>query len=274
LAHFERGNLDMTEKPDSVNRDVLFTVTDHIALVQLNRPERRNAVNGDVTRAMSWICKTVDEDVNIRVAVLTSANLGMFCAGADLGEIAKGGGADLMNEYGGFGGFVKAPREKPWIAAVDGPAMGGGFEFALSCDMIIASTNAKFGLPEVKRGLFAAAGGVFRLPKSLPRVLANELVVTGDPITADKALAFGLVNDVVAPEELTNAALALAQRIAANAPISVRESLKLARGAANGGEEAHWKQSNAAMMRVMTSADAREGPRAFMEKRAPNWSGT
>ena len=264
----------MTEKPDSVDRDVLFTVTDHVAVVQLNRPERRNAVNCDVTRAMSWICQAVDGDADIRVAVLTSANSGMFCSGADLAEIAKDGGSDLMNEYGGFGGFVRAPRETPWIASVDGPAMGGGFEFALACDMIVASTRSQFGLPEVKRGLYAAAGGVFRLSRALPRAVANELIVTGDPIAADRALTFGLVNEVVAPDALAKSALALAQRVAANAPVSVRESLRLARFGIDGDEDALWDKSNAALMRVMASADTREGPRAFVEKRAPNWSGS
>jgi enoyl-CoA hydratase/carnithine racemase len=263
----------MTEMPESVNRDVLFMVNDNVAFVQLNRPDRRNAVNGDVVSAMSWICQTVDADVNIRVVVLTSSHPGMFCAGADLSEIAKGRGAALANDYGGFGGFVRAPREKPWIAAVDGPAMGGGFEFALACDIIVASATAQFGLPEVKRGLFAAAGGVFRLPHALPRVIANELIVTGDPMTSDRALAYGMVNEVVSPDALIGSAMTLAQRIAENAPISVRESLKLARASMDSNEDALWQASNNAAMRVMTSADAQEGPRAFMEKRPPNWSG-
>lgn len=263
----------MTEKPDSVNRDVLFSVDANVALVQLNRPERRNAVNGDVVKAMSWICETVDADANIRAVVLTSAHPGMFCAGADLSEIAKGRGGELINDYGGFGGFVQAPRATPWIAAVDGPAMGGGFEFALACDMIVASNSAQFGLPEVKRGLFAAAGGVFRLPRALPRVIANELIATGDAIAADRALAFGMINEVVSSDALIGSAMTLGQRIAANAPISVRESLQLARHSLSGNEDAIWKASNTAAMKVMTSADAQEGPRAFMEKRAPNWSG-
>jgi len=263
----------MTEQPDSVGTEVLFEVTGNIAWVRLNRPERRNAINGAVTRAMSWICKAVDADDDIRVAILTSATPNMFCAGADLSEVAKGGGADLMNEYGGFGGFVKAPRYTPWIAAVDGAAMGGGLEFAVSCDMIIAAERATFGLPEVKRGLFAAAGGVFRLPRIIPPVAANELIATGDPLTADNALKFAMVNRVVAHEALDDAAQNLAERIAANAPVSVHESLKIAREAAHAEEDKYWALSGEAMMKVMTSEDAKEGPKAFLEKRAPQWSG-
>jgi enoyl-CoA hydratase/carnithine racemase len=261
------------ERPDSVGQDVLFTVTGQVATVLLNRPERRNAINGGVTRALRWIVDQVEQSSAIAVVVLGSSTPGMFCAGADLAEIARGGGADLVDQRYGFAGFVRAQKSKPWIAAVDGPAMGGGFELALSCDMIIASNNALFGLPEVKRGLMAMAGGAIRLPRLLPRALAMEALLTGDPITPGTAQAHGLINTVVAPEDVLPSAIDLAERVARNAPIALRESLALAQAASIADEGALWTASDAAMLRVASSEDAREGPRAFIEKREPNWSG-
>ena len=261
------------ERPESVGQDVLFTLTGQVATVLLNRPERRNAINGGVTRALRWIVDQVDQLSSIAVVVLGSSTPGMFCAGADLSEIARGGGADLVDQRYGFAGFVRAQKSKPWIAAVDGPAMGGGFEIALSCDMIIASNNALFGLPEVKRGLMAMAGGAIRLPRLLPRALAMEALLTGDPITPDTAHLHGLVNRVVGQEEIMPTALDLAERVARNAPIALRESLALAQTASIAEEDTLWSASDAAMVRVASSDDAREGPRAFMEKREPNWSG-
>ena len=240
----------------------------------LNRPQSRNAINGAVTRALAWIVEEVEASPDIIVAVLSSATPGMFCAGADLAEIAQGGGADLVDPVKGFGGFVKAERAKPWIAAVDGAAMGGGFELALACDMIVASERALFGLPEVKRGLMAMAGGAIRLPRLMPRALAIEALLTGDPITPEVAATHGLVNSVVPPAALYETATGLAARIARNAPIALRESLQLAHAADSADETGLWQANDVATMRVVTSADAREGPLAFMEKREPRWSGT
>lgn len=266
--------MDEPQKPDSVGREVLFEVEGRVGRVRLARPESRNAINGAVVRALAWIVDQVETDPAISIAVLDSATPGMFCAGADLAEIARGGGNDLVHPAKGFGGFVKASRSKPWIAAVDGAAMGGGFELALSCDMIVASDRARFGLPEVKRGLMAMAGGAIRLPRRMPRSLALEALLTGDPITPQAAAEHGLVNRVVPPDELELVSLELANRIARNAPIAVRETLQLARSADGGDETGLWQANDAATLRVVTSADAREGPRAFMEKREPQWSGT
>ncbi len=262
-----------TSAPEDIGDVVQYKVSGGIALVTLNRPESRNAVNGAVARALAWIVGEVDANPDIAVAVLASGTPGIFCAGADLAEIARGGGADLVHPHNGFGGFVRAHRSKPWIAAVDGAAMGGGFELALACEMIVASDRAQFGLPEVKRGLMAMAGGAIRLPRRLPRALAIESLLTGDPISAELAAAHGLVNRVVAADVLNDTTIRLAGRIARNAPIALRESLKLARAADGGDDAALWEASDAAMMRVVTSADAREGPLAFMEKREPRWSG-
>ena len=262
-----------THTPDSIGREVGLDIEDRVAWVRLARPESRNAINGAIVSALSWIVDEVESNPDITVAVLASATPGIFCAGADLAEIARGGGADLVDHDKGFGGFVRAKRSKPWIAAVDGAAMGGGFELALACDMIVASDRALFGLPEVKRGLMAMAGGAIRLPRRLPRALAIEALLTGDPITPQIAAAHGLVNRVVAVDLLDATTRDLAVRIGRNAPIALRESLQLAYGADGIDEAAMWHSNDAAMLRVVTSADAREGPRAFMEKRKPQWSG-
>jgi enoyl-CoA hydratase/carnithine racemase len=262
------------QQPESVGRDVLYAVVDdHIAVVRLNRPDKRNAVNGDVATALDWIVKQTERDPAIRVCILTSSTPGFFCAGADLGEISKGRGHLLSTSDGGFAGFVTQPHDKPWIAAVDGPGLAGGCELALSCDMIVAGSDARFGLPEVKRGLFAGAGGVFRLQRRLPAAIACEMIATGDPIDAARALSFGLINRMVAPAAVLDEAIALARAICANAPLSVRESLRIARMSFDHAEAELWPLSRAASAGVFASEDAREGPVAFLEKRPPVWKG-
>lgn len=263
----------MSDRPASVGQEVLFEVENHVAQVILNRPDKRNAVNGAVAQAMDWIVKAIDADADIRVAVLSSTTEGTFSAGADLSEISKGNGASLSTKDGGFAGFVFAERATPWIAAVRGNALAGGCELALACDMIVASDTAKFGLPEVKRGLFAGAGGVYRLPRALPRAIALEIVATGDPLEAERAHALGLINRLVSVDEVLPTANALAQAIAVNAPLSVAESLRVAKLAFDLPEEELIKVSNKASAKVFSSEDAKEGPRAFLEKRAPNWTG-
>lgn len=264
----------MREKPESVGREVLYDVVEgHIGLVRLNRPEKRNAVNGDVASALGWIVTETERDPEIRVVILASTSDGAFSAGADLSEISKGRGHTLATPDGGFGGLTRARREKPWIAAVAAPALAGGCELALSCDMIVASDNSRFGLPEVKRGLFAGAGGVFRLTRRLPAAIAFELVATGDPIEAPRAYALGLVNRLTTADKVLAEAIALAKAISVNAPLSVRESLKVSRQSFDLPEEELWKISGRASALVFGSEDAKEGPVAFLEKRAPVWKG-
>ncbi|WP_199553895.1 enoyl-CoA hydratase-related protein [Sandaracinobacteroides hominis] len=264
----------MTDKPESVGREVLYEVVDgHIGLVRLNRPDKRNAVNGDLAAALDWIVKATEADPEIRVVILGSTSDGAFCAGADLSEISKGRGHMLSTNDGGFGGLARANREKPWIAAVAAPALAGGCELALSCDMIVASENSRFGLPEVKRGLFAGAGGVFRLTRRLPAAIAYELVATGDPLDAPRAYALGLVNRLTTADKVLDEAIALAKAISVNAPLSVRESLKVSRMSFDAAEEELWKISNNTSAKVFSSEDAKEGPVAFLEKRAPVWKG-
>jgi enoyl-CoA hydratase/carnithine racemase len=263
----------MTEQPDGVGREVLYEVVDdHIAVITLNRPEVRNAVNPELAAAIEWLVKRVEADDAIRVAILTSSNDRVFCAGADLAAISSGRGAGIATKDGGFAGFVDAKRDKPWIAAVKGYALAGGGELCLACDMIVASDDAKFGLPEVKRGLFAGAGGVHRLPRALPRNIALELIATGESLDAQRAYELGLVNRLAPTDGVLAAALELARAIAVNAPVSVRESLKVARLSGEATDAELRKLSGEATMRVMTTADAREGPRAFLEKRAPQWT--
>lgn len=246
---------------------------DHVAVITLDRPEKRNAINSEMTRALDAAVKRVEADPDIRVAILTSSNDQVFCAGADLGAISAGKGHELFSRDGGFAGFVYHPRSKPWIAATKGATLAGGFELALACDMIVAADSCSFGLPEVKRSLIAGAGGVIRLPKALPSAIAMEMVATGDPIDAARAYALGLVNRVVPVGEVLDAALALAATIAANAPLAVREAIGLARQAPDLDDGAGRLAAEAALDRLMATEDYQEGPRAFVEKRAPQWKG-
>jgi len=252
---------------------VLFErITPHVALITLNRPDKKNAVNIDIAQGLSKAVHTVESDPDLRVAIL-AAKGNVFCAGADLGEVAAGRGTNCMTETGGFAGFVKEPRTKPWIAAVDGVALGGGFELILACDMAIITETSKLGLPEVKRGLLAAAGGAFRVGISLPRAIANEIVTTGLPLSAERALQYGVVNKVTKAGQAIEAAVEMANEIASNAPLSVTQSLALSRSAHDNTEAELWEMSDKSTIVVMSSDDAKEGPRAFMEKRAPLWSG-
>lgn len=245
----------------------------HVARVTINRPEARNAVNGDVASGLDAAVKAIEADDAIRCVVLTGAGDIAFCAGADLKEVSAGRIASLVTPDGGFAGFVRQPRTKPWIAAVNGVALAGGTEIVLSCDMSVVSDDARFGLPEVKRGLAALAGGLYRLPRALPKAIALELIATGEPLSAERALGFGLVNRVVAKADVVKEALALAELIASNAPIAVRESLAVARSSYDLTEAELAKASEALGLRLAKTEDYKEGPLAFIEKRAPRWTG-
>jgi enoyl-CoA hydratase/carnithine racemase len=253
---------------------VLFEIAEpHIALVTINRPEARNAVNGAVASGLEEAVERVEADPDLWAAILTGAGPHAFCAGADLKEVSAGRAAALATKKGGFGGFVRATRTKLWIAAAQGHALAGGLELLLSCDLSVVAETANFGLPEVKRSLVAGAGGVFRLPRALPRAIALEMIATGDPIPAARALQFGLVNAMVPATQVIETALALARRVTVNAPIAVRESLGVARQAYDRAEAELWDISGAAGSRVRATEDFQEGPRAFVEKRLPRWVG-
>jgi enoyl-CoA hydratase len=259
-------------RPD--HAEILFEIVDdHVAIVTLNRPEKRNAVNAALANALDQAVKQVESDPAIRVAILASSLPDIFCAGADVAEIAAGRARGLSTPDGGFAGFHAARRIKPWIAAVRGAALGGGCELCLACDMIVAADDACFGLPEVKRGLFAAAAGAYRLPRALPRAIAMELIATGGNLPAARAHHFGMVNRLAPSGDVMAEAMRLAGEIASAAPLGVMESLKLARLAHEHGEDELRALSQAATDIVFASQDAREGAAASREKRAPRWSG-
>jgi enoyl-CoA hydratase/carnithine racemase len=264
----------MTESAPSQSSAVLFQVVEpHIALVTINRPEARNAVNGAVAAGLESAVERIENDPDLWAAILTGAGPHAFCAGADLKEVSAGRGATLSTPKGGFAGFVRAPRTRLWIAAAQGHALAGGLELLLSCDLAVAAETATFGLPEVKRSLVAGAGGLFRLPRAIPKAIALEMIASGDAISATRAGQFGLINEVVPASEVLQSARALARRVTVNAPISVRESLGVARQANDRTEAELWDISAAAGRRVWATEDFQEGPRAFVEKRPPRWVG-
>jgi enoyl-CoA hydratase/carnithine racemase len=264
----------MSQQPDGVGTLALYEVVDdHIAIITLNRPEVRNAMSPALSAAVEHLVKKVEADDQIWVGILTSSNDKVFCAGADLAAIAAGEGAKIATPDGGFGGFVDAKRNKPWIAAVKGFALAGGCELTLACDMIVASEDAQFGLPEVKRGLFAGAGGVHRIVRVLPRNVALELVATGERLDVKRAYEFGMVNRVVPTEKVLESAIDLARSITVNAPVSVRESLIVARQASDKPDAELRVLSKQHSMIVSRTEDSKEGPRAFLEKRPAQWKG-
>jgi enoyl-CoA hydratase len=245
----------------------------HIGILTIDRPEARNAVNGEVAEAMEAAIDDLEGDDEVWIGILTG-NGPVFSAGADLKAISAGKAAEIQTKRGGFGGIVIRERTKPIIAAVDGPALAGGTEMVLACDLVVASTEAKFGIPEAKRSLVAAAGGLFRLPRKIPFNVAMELALTGDPIDAERAYHFGLVNRLVEPGTAVDAAIELAEQICANAPLAVRESRRLVLESVAVVDDAEGvRQSGAALMGLASTEDFAEGPMAFIEKRDPVWKG-
>jgi enoyl-CoA hydratase len=242
------------------------------AVIKINRPDARNAVNAAVANGIEEAIDQIEADDSIWVGILTGEPP-VFCAGADLKEINAGNAAGLSTAKGGFAGFVQRERTKPVIAAVDGPALAGGTEIVLASDLVVASTTATFGIPEVKRSLVAGAGGLFRLGRKIPLNIAMELTLTGDPIDATRAHHFGLVNRLVEPGQALDEAIALAEQICANAPVAVRESRKIVLEATNAPDEIGWKMSMEGMAIAMRSEDFSEGLTAFIEKRPPVWKG-
>lgn len=257
---------------------VLVEVHEHTMLVTLNRPDARNAVNNALTTGVGEALDHAEATPEIYVVIITGAGDKSFCAGADLKEAATGKlmqGDDRFARWG-FAGYVAHAISKPTIAAVNGFALGGGTEIVLASDLAVAVDTASFGLPEVKRGIFAGAGGAFRLARQIPDKIAMEHLLTGLPMPAQRALELGLVNRVVGADQLLPAAFELADAICENAPLSVQVSKRIARGITDGripGEDDDWARTQAETGFLMSSADAAEGMRAFAEKRAPKWTG-
>lgn len=257
--------------------EVLVERRGNVMIATLNRPEARNAINLAVHLALGEALEEANNDPEVRVVILTGAGDQAFCAGADLKALARGENFrpdDPVKAAWGFAGMVAHPINKPIIAAVNGFALGGGTEIVLASDIAIAAETAQFGLPEVKRGIYAGAGGAFRIGQQVPKKLAMEILLTGDAISAARAAELGLVNQVVPAAKLMEAAMAMAERIAVNAPLSVQLSKRIANGIIDGAipaDKALWDQCVREGMGVMNSEDAKEGPRAFAEKRAPVW---
>lgn len=246
----------------------------NVALITINRPEARNAVNAAVSTAIGDALQAAQDDPEVRAVVITGAGES-FCAGADLKAISRRENIfhPTRGDWG-FAGYVQHYIDKPTIAAVNGTALGGGTELALASDLVVAEERTKFGLPEVKRGLIAAAGGVFRIVDQLPRKVAVELLFTGEPMSAADALTWGLINQVVPDGTVVEAAIALADRITCNAPLAVWASKRVANGVDDGviaGDVDGWNRTMREIGGVLRSEDAKEGPRAFAEKRAPVW---
>jgi crotonobetainyl-CoA hydratase len=262
---------------DTDQPEVLVGRFGNVMVITINRSEARNAVNAAVSIGVGNALDEAQHDPDVRAVVITGAGDKSFCAGADLKAIARR--ENLYHpDHGewGFAGYVHHFIDKPTIAAVNGTALGGGTELALASDLVVAHELAQFGLPEVKRGLIAAAGGVFRIVNQLPRKVAMELLLTGEPLTASDAWEWGLINQVVKghKDAVLDAALALAARVTVNAPLSVQASKRIAYGVDDGAipaEEAGWDRTLREMRSLIRSEDAREGPLAFAEKREPVW---
>ena len=256
---------------------VTYVRDGNVAIITLNRPEARNAVNGDVASAMEAAIDRLEADDGVWVGILLANTAGqerpVFCAGADLKAINSGDAARLNTQRGGFGGIVYRDRRKPIIVGVDGLATAGGCEIVLSADLVVASDRSAFGLAEVKRNLIAGAGGLFRLPRAIGRAVALEVILTGDPLPATRAYELGLVNRVVAPDQVESAARELAARIAANAPLAVWASRRVVLAAAYEDDNTLIDMTNQEFGKILGSEDTKEGLTAFIEKRPPNWQG-
>ena len=248
----------------------------NIGIITINRPDARNAVNTAVATGIEEAIDKIEADDEVWVGILTGAKTAkgyIFCAGADLKQMSVDPGG-MMTARGGFGGLVQRERTKPLIAAVDGPALAGGTELTLACDLVVASRTAVFGVPEVKRNLVAAAGGLFRLPRKLPRNIAMELVLTGRlDFPAERAHHFGWVNVLCDEGQALDAAIKLAGQICENAPLAVRESRRIVLEATDQPDEVGWRMSGEGIGKMFGTEDFNEGLAAFVEKRPPKWKG-
>ena len=256
---------------DDTNEETPAVLTEQrgrVLVITLNRPEARNAINGALSHGLWDATQRLNDDPGLTAGVLTGSG-GGFSSGMDLKAFSRG------EDIGPMMTFIKAGAEKPLIGAIEGFAIAGGLELALSCDLLVAAAGAKLGIREVKVGLFAAGGGVMRLPSRVGYAKAMEMAITGDNITAEEGLQYGLISEVTEPGKALDAAIALAERVAQNAPLAVAASKKLVKAASQGYDEAElWKMQAELQGPVFMSNDAKEGPRAFAEKRAPEWTGT
>ncbi len=240
---------------------------EHTLVVSMQRESKRNAVNRELADAIDAALNELDDDVDLWSGVLTGTNT-VFSAGSDLTS-----GGDYYTTRGGEYGIIRRRRTKPLVAAVEGPALGGGLEIVLACDLVVASSTARFGLPEVAIGVVPSCAALFRAPRSLPLNIARELILTGQPISAQRAYEAGLVNRVTPPGEAVDGALELCAVINGNAPLSVQGCLLAINDLVADGDERGWEVTGQAMAHMQGSHDAGEGVRAFFEKRRPRWTG-
>ena len=250
--------------------EVLTAKRDRILIITINRPEAKNAANAAVSHGLAAAMDLLDDDPGLSVGVLSGAG-GTFCAGMDLKAFARG---ENVAVKGRGLGFTERPPVKPLIAAVEGYALAGGTELALATDLIVAARNSAFGIPEVRRGLVAAGGGLLRLPQRIPYQIAMELALTGDTLSAERAHHLGLVNVLAEPGQALAAAIELAERIAANGPLAVAATKRIIVESRGWSPEDQWREQLKIIMPVFGSHDAKEGAIAFAEKRPPNWTGS
>jgi enoyl-CoA hydratase len=241
-----------------------------VLVVTINRPQARNAIDRATSEAIAAAMDQLDADASLTLGILTGAG-GLFCSGMDLKAFLRGERVELPGR--GLAGIIETPPRKPLIAAVEGYALAGGCEIALACDLIVAAEDARFGIPEVRRGLMAGSGGLLRLPQRIPRQIAMEYALTGAMMLATESRQWGLVNRLTAPGQALDGALALARTIAANGPLAVQTSKQVMTQAPAWPADEVWARQRALLEQVIASEDAREGALAFAEKRAPVWSG-
>jgi enoyl-CoA hydratase len=246
---------------------ILTERRDRVLVITMNRPEAKNAINGDLATGLWAAIQELNTDPSLTAGVLTGAG-GAFCSGMDLKAFAKG------EDIGPITEFFQAGAEKPLIAAIEGFALAGGLEVALSCDLLVAAKGARLGIPEVKVGLFAAGAGLMRLPSRVGYGKAMEMAVTGDPISAEDGHSYGLISRLAEPGTAVDVAIELAERIAKNAPLGVAASKQIIRATQGSTEEELFAIQAGMYGKVFKSNDAKEGPAAFAQKRAPEWTGT
>ena len=260
----------ITGVTDNSENVVLVEQRDRILIITINRPEAKNAVNAAVSRGLADAVDRLDGDPGLSVGIVTGAG-GSFCAGMDLKAFARG--ENVIVEGRGMG-FTERPPAKPLIAAVEGYGLAGGMELALACDLIVASKDGAFGIPEVKRGLVAGGGGLLRLPQRIPPAVAMELALTGDQLPAVRAKELGLVNALADAGKVLDAAIELAEKITANGPLAVAATKRIIVESRGWTPEDMWAKQGRILMPVFSSNDAKEGAIAFAEKRPPKWTGS
>lgn len=251
----------------SEDQAVLTEKRGRVLLITLNRPDAMNAINGALSAGLVAAVEQLDGDPGLTAGVLTGAGRG-FCSGMDLKAFSRG------EDIGPMMTFVRNGANKPLIGAVEGFALAGGLELALSCDLLVAAKGVKLGIPEAGVGLFAAAGGLLRLPSRVGYGKAMEMAITADPITAEEGFEYGLIARLTEKGEAVDTAMELAERVARNAPLAVAASKQLIRATQGVTEEDFWKLQGPLQQSVFSSEDAKEGPRAFAEKRPPEWTGS